>query len=385
MARCSEMRKIRTLIVDDAVIVRKILTDTLQADPEIEVVGSASNGRLALMKVSQLKPDIITLDQEMPELSGTETLKILRKEFPEIPVIMFSAFTERGAALTLEALNLGASDYVTKPSNFDRGGTTKEEIYSELRSKIKVLGRKEEASGRPPYSSVPKAALTEKIAVEPKKCPLAPMGQGPIDVLTIGVSTGGPNALAKVLPALPADLSVPVVVVQHMPPMFTRLLAERLDAQCALSVVEATEGMKVEAGTIYIAPGDYHLELVRSGADILTHLHQGPQENSCRPAVDVLFRSCVNVYGPRVLAAVLTGMGSDGFIGCQQIRQAGGRVLAQDEASSVVWGMPAYVAEGGLAEAIVPLDEIASELTRRITQGNIKRVSRPERPSGGTQ
>lgn len=372
------MRKIRAFIVDDAVVVRKMLADALQADPDIEVVGTASNGRIALMKIPQLQPDIITLDQEMPELSGTDTLKILRKEYPQIPVIMFSAFTERGATVTFEALNLGAADYVTKPSSLDRGVPQKEQTYSELIAKIKGLSRKEDAPGKVP---TPAPSVASNPAT--RSLPLAPTGHGPIEVLAIGVSTGGPNALAKLMPELPADLPVPVVVVQHMPPMFTRLLAERLNANCPLRVVEATEGLKLEAGSVYIAPGDFHMEVVRSGADLVTHLHQGPQENSCRPAVDVLFRSCVDIFGPRILAVVLTGMGCDGLAGCQEVRKAGGRVVVQDEASCVVWGMPAYVAEAGLAEAIIPLEAMAVEITRRIKQAHAQKTARTDRSLGG--
>jgi two-component system chemotaxis response regulator CheB len=184
-------------------------------------------------------------------------------------------------------------------------------------------------------------------------------------IVAIGVSTGGPNALAAMLPALPGDLPVPVVIVQHMPPMFTRLLAERLHAQSKLKVVEGQAGMALQAGTVYIAPGDFHMEVQASGASVLVRLVQTPPENSCRPAVDVLFRSVARAYGPRVLAIILTGMGQDGLRGCETIHEAGGRVVVQDEATSIVWGMPGFVARAGLAEKVLPLDTIAAEIVRR--------------------
>jgi two-component system chemotaxis response regulator CheB len=374
----TQSRKIRALIVDDAVVIRRMLTETLQSDPEIEVVGSASNGKIALMKIPHLKPDIITLDQEMPELSGTETLKILKKDFPEIPVIMFSAFTERGAAVTLEALNLGAADYVTKPSASSASANSKEESYQELIRKIKGLSKK-------PNDSAPAAApISTPVATRAVGIKVASPTQSPIDIVAIGVSTGGPNALAKIIPALPENLPVPVLIVQHMPPMFTRLLAERLDSQSALKVVEASEGMPIESGKVYIAPGDYHLEVSGGPGSSIVKLHQGPQENSCRPAVDVLFRSVSENYGARVLSVILTGMGSDGLKGAEVIRRTGGQVIVQDEQSSVVWGMPAYVAEAGIAEAVLPLEQIAQEIIKRVKRFGPKSRVTKDSPVGGT-
>lgn len=374
----TQSRKIRALIVDDAVVVRRMLTETLQSDPEIEVVGSASNGKIALMKIPHLKPDIITLDQEMPELSGTETLKILKKDFPEIPVIMFSAFTERGAAVTLEALNLGAADYVTKPSSSSVATTSKEQSCQELIRKIKGLSRK------PDDPAPVVASVSNQITARAGGIKLASPTQSPIDIVAIGVSTGGPNALATIIPALPGNFPVPVLIVQHMPPMFTRLLAERLDSQSALKVVEASEGMPIEAGKVYIAPGDYHLEVTGGPSSSIVKLHQGPQENSCRPAVDVLFRSVSDNYGARVLSVVLTGMGSDGLKGAEVIRNLGGQVIVQDEQSSVVWGMPAYVAEAGIAEAILPLEQIAPEIVNRVKRFGPKSRAAKDSPVGGT-
>ncbi len=347
------MSKIRVLIVDDAVVIRKILTDALSADPQIEVVGTAPNGKIALQKIPQVNPDIITLDVEMPELNGLETLPLLRAQYPKLPVIMFSTLTEKGAASTLEALAAGASDYVTKPANVGNVTASKEAVREELISKIKCL--------------VPRAALPSSPAPRLNTSILKTGSKGPrVDIITIGVSTGGPNALAATLPKLPKDLNVPIVIVQHMPPMFTKLLAERLNAQSALQVVEATHGQEIKSGTVYIAPGDYHLEVVKISGKCVTQLHQGPQENSCRPAADVLFRSVAKVYGLHSLGVVLTGMGKDGLRGCELLKEAGAQVIAQDKASSVVWGMPGYVAEAGLADSVLPLDHIPQELIRLV-------------------
>lgn len=357
------MPKIKVLVVDDAVVIRKILTDTLAADPEIEVVGTAPNGKIALQKIPQLNPDIITLDIEMPELDGLSTLPLIRKDYPKIPVIMFSSLTLQGAASTLEALARGASDYVTKPANVGSVTASREAVRDELISKVKALTRGSTGSGS--FNSLGAASK------QPSSIKIAPVSftkaSGSIEAITIGVSTGGPNALAAIMPALPENLSVPIFIVQHMPPMFTRLLAERLDAQSKLHVVEAEHNQEVKAGTVYIAPGNYHLEVVRTLGKVFTKLQQEQQENSCRPAVDVLFRSVARTYGGKTLAVVLTGMGRDGLNGCEVLKEAGAEVIAQDKPSSVVWGMPGYVAEAGLADAVLPLDNIPQEIIRRVS------------------
>lgn len=356
------MPKIRVLVVDDAVVIRKILTDVLSADSEIEVVGTAANGKIALQKIPQVNPDIITLDVEMPELNGLDTIPLIRKDYPKLPIIMFSTLTERGGQATFEALSRGATDYVTKPANVGSVTNAKETVKAELLKKIKNLVPTTCSKVKPPeaktITSLPKQS---EVKVSKFKG-----NSKPIQMVVIGVSTGGPNALAQVIPALPENLSVPVMIVQHMPPMFTRILAERLDAQSPLRVIEATAAMKIEAGTVYIAPGDFHLEAISGIGGLRTKLHQGQQENSCRPAVDVLFRSVVPLFGGGILGIVLTGMGQDGLNGCRHIKEAGGAVMVQDQASSVVWGMPGYVAEAGLADAILPLNQIAQEITKRV-------------------
>ena len=356
------MPKIRVLIVDDAVVVRRIVSDVLTADPELEVVGTAANGRIALAKITQVNPDVITLDVEMPEMDGLETLAAIRKQYPRLPVIMFSTLTQRGAATTLDALSLGATDYVTKPANVGSVAAAQQSLREQLIPKIKVFCGKAERCAPTPL----KVSETVPRSLPPLRTARA---GGVVDVVAIGVSTGGPNALAELVPALPADFPVPIVIVQHMPPVFTRLLAERLGSQSSLQINEATHGEEVRAGHVYVAPGNYHMIVKREGPVIRVQTNQESPENSCRPAVDVLFRSVADVYGAGSFGVVLTGMGQDGLRGCARIREAGGQNIAQDEASSVVWGMPGFVAKAGLADQVLPLTDIAAEIVRRVRKG----------------
>lgn len=352
------MRKIRILVVDDSTVVRRLLSDALASDPDLEVAGTAANGKIALDKLSQLAPDVVTLDIEMPILDGLATLPLLRKLYPKLPVVMFSTLTQKGAVDTLNALAAGASDYVTKPSNIGSVTAGIAAVKSQLIPKIKAL--------------CPLARNREASATRCQPVPIRrnPPVFGKVSLLAIGVSTGGPNALAELFKQLPGDFPVPIVVVQHMPPVFTRYLAERLDAISPLSVHEARGGEVLRAGGAWLAPGDFHLTLspVRDGWT--TRLTQTPPENSCRPAVDVLFRSAAEHVGSETLAVVLTGMGQDGLRGCEAIHRAGGRVLAQDEATSVVWGMPGAVARAGLADQILPLERFPWELSRLTRRGN---------------
>jgi two-component system chemotaxis response regulator CheB len=341
---------ISVLVVDDSVVVRRLIVDALSSNPEIQVAGTAANGRIALTKIEALKPDVVTLDIEMPELDGLATLRELRRKRRMPPVIMFSTLSVAGATATLEALAAGATDFVTKPANVGSMAESQRMIREQLIPKILSLG------GRP--AAAPAA---------PVRRPARPAARtGRIGAITIASSTGGPDALAKVLGALPANLPVAVLVVQHMPPVFTKMFAERLDRSCAVHVVEAADGMLVTAGTVYIAPGDRHLTVAGRAPTATTRLTQGPPENSCRPAADVLFRSVAEVYGGSTLAVVLTGMGLDGRRGVEVLRAGGAEVLAQDQASSVVWGMPGAVVGAGLADAVLPLNEIGGYLTTRL-------------------
>src|SRR4051812_2504261 len=365
------MRKAKVLVVDDAMLIRRMVTDVLAADPSIEVAGEAANGRIALQKIAQLSPDLVTLDVEMPEMDGIQTLKEIRKTYPRLPVIMFSALTERGAADTLEALHHGASDYVTKPASAAGRATAQQRILEDLVPKIKSLCR----IGTPAQAGQMKRDAAAPAAARP----FALRAVGPAitaDLVAIGVSTGGPAALAEGLSHLPADFPAPILLVQHMPQMFTRFLAERLNGQTPLSVAEAVDGQPLKPGMVYVAPGDFHLTVKRRSGTVVTVLDQAPPQNSHRPSADVLFKSVAETFGPRGLALVLTGMGQDGVRGAEEITRAGGRVLAQDEATSVVWEMAGLVVNAGFADAVLPLGQIAGELQKRTERAGAGDASR---------
>jgi two-component system chemotaxis response regulator CheB len=354
------MRKAKVLVVDDAMLIRRLVTDALSRDAEIDVVGEAANGRIALQKIAQLSPDLVTLDIEMPEMDGLATLREIRKMNPRLPVIMFSSHTERGAADTLEALHLGASDYVTKPNSAAGKVPAQQRIEESLIPKIRALCRV--GSGAVPAGG-PKSTAA---AATPKPFTMRALGTAPrAEIVAIALSTGGPSALGSVLSELPSDFAAPILLVQHMPSMFTRLLAERLNNQTALTVVEASDGEVITAGTVYVAPGDFHLCVKKGSTRIVTALSDDPPEHSHRPSADVLFRSVAQVYGSRALATVLTGMGEDGLSGSREITRAGGRVIVQDEATSVVWEMPGRIAQAGIADGVLPIGEIAAELIKR--------------------
>ena len=344
------------MVVDDSVVLRNLIGKVLSEDPLLEVVASARNGQDALAKVPRFEPDVITLDIEMPELDGQQTLRILQQRHPGIRVIMCSSLTDRGAKATIDALIAGASDYVTKRASAD---SSIQSLGEDLRGKIRQL-----FADRTPALTKPCLAPAQPAAAVTPRAPslrrVAPRA------LAIGVSTGGPAALAQVIPQLPADFPVPILVVQHMPPFFTATLAARLDGSSALRVCEAQHEMTVEPGHVYIAPGDFHMEVMqRKGTQVLT-LSQGERENSCRPAVDVLFRSVSRVYGSASVALVLTGMGRDGLLGARELKADGATILAQDAATSVVWGMPGAVVEAGLADRVLALDDVAPEVLRLV-------------------
>ena len=366
------MRRIRVLIVDDAVVIRRMLSDCLAGDPGIEVVGTAPDGRIALQKLDQVNPEVVTLDMEMPVMDGLATLTELRKTHPRIPVIMFSTLTERGASATLDALARGASDYVTKPANVGSVTVAMQRIRDELVPKIRSLCKVEQFG---PPGGVPRPIAPAATALTKPGAPTAlPRLLDPIpsvrpEMLVIGVSTGGPNALAALLPGLARKFPVPIMIVQHMPPLFTRLLAERLASVSGMPAREGEAGAMLKPGEIWVAPGGHHMEVERTLNGLRIKLHDEAPENSCRPAVDVLFRSAARTVGARCLGVILTGMGTDGVRGCNDLRDAGAQVLAQDEASSVVWGMPGAVTRAGLANRVLPLNELAVEINRRIPSG----------------
>ncbi len=363
------MEKIKVLVVDDSVVIRRLMTDLLSADPGIEVVGTAVNGRAAVEKTQTLTPDLITMDIEMPEVDGIEAVRRIRASGSAVPIIMFSTLTERGAVATLDALAAGATDYVAKPANVGSVARSMEQVREALIPRIRSLVPRAGGPAPAPASSglsgLPDRASAAPSAARPVLRPARPASAGEYRLLVIGSSTGGPDALSRLLAQLPV-LPVPVAIVQHMPPLFTRQLAARLDRTVAARVVEAESGQRMLPGTVYIAPGDQHLHVAAREGRLLTRLSSEPPENYCRPAVDVLFRSSAAAAGRGVLGLVLTGMGSDGCRGAQTIVDAGGAVLAQDQASSVVWGMPGAVAGAGLAEKILPLSDLAPELVHRL-------------------
>jgi two-component system chemotaxis response regulator CheB len=346
------MKPIDIVIVDDSAAVRRLLRLSLSEDPDLRIAGVAANGKIALALLEQNVPDLVTLDIEMPEMDGLTALGHIRKRYPRLPVIMFSTLTERGAVATLDALSLGATDYVTKPTTVGDPACAIASIKQQLIPRIKSFCRRFDVGAvQPPVIS--KAQKSELF---------------PIELLAIGTSTGGPNALAEVLAALPKDFPVPVVIVQHMPATFTRFLAERLALVCPLPVREAVSGTRLVPGEVWIAPGDYHLSMAGLRSACSLQLIQSPPENSCRPSVDVLFRSAAQVFHQGLLAVVMTGMGQDGLRGAEAVCAMGGRVWAQDAASSVVWGMPGFVVQHGLAQRVLPVGQIGREIVREVQE-----------------
>lgn len=359
------MRRIRVLIVDDAAIVRRLVAEALSADPRLEVAGTAANGRQALDRIATLAPDLMILDLEMPVMDGLQTLAEMRRAHIRLPVIIFSSLSARGARSTLDALALGANDYVMK-SGASSPQSALRHAREQLIPRIHALCARVAAGGEGPGARGRRGTPPAPSGAAPRRRQGAPAR---IEAIAIGTSTGGPNALAEVLPVLPPDLPVPILVVQHMPPLFTAHLAERLGMRSRLRVREGFDGAVLAPGEAWIAPGDRHMVARRVGSEIRIALHDGPPENSCRPAADELFRSMADVYGAGTLAVVLTGMGQDGLRGAARVREAGGIVIAQDEESSTVWGMPGAVVRAGLAEIVLPLSGIAAEIVRRVGQG----------------
>jgi two-component system chemotaxis response regulator CheB len=355
------MRKIRVFIIDDAAAMRRLIAEALAADPELEIAGSAENGRVALDRIPLARPDVLVLDLEMPVMGGLEMLAELRRLHPHLPVIVFSSDTRPGAEATLDALWLGAGDYVTK-SQAHSPAQAVLHIHAELVPRIKALCMNRVASAAPE-----RARSGQTRAASSPARPRASRA-GAVQVLAIGASTGGPNALGTLLPALGEEFPVPIVIVQHMPPLFTRFLAERLSAKGGPAVREAVDGEPIVPGQALIAPGDLHMRLENSSGSVRVRLDRSAQVHSCRPSVDVLFESVARVFGAAALGVVLTGMGHDGLKGCERLVTAGSCVLAQDERSSVVWGMPGMVARAGFADRVLPLDQLATEILHRVTR-----------------
>ena len=365
-------RRIRVMIVDDAVVVRGLFSRWVEAEADLEVVASLRTGREAVNQVERVDPDVVVLDVDMPELDGISALPLLFEKKRDLVVIMASTLTRRNAEISLRALSLGAADYIPKPSS-NREVTASATFRRDLIEKIRQLGLRAERLrlGQPRVRTPlePKASPPLQPGL-PGHDPLAPVVLRPMPltpprVLLIGSSTGGPQALNTILAQADSVIDrAPVLITQHMPPTFTAILAEHLARVAKRPVREAVDGEEVNAGTIYLAPGGKHMKVARRDGIAVIVVEDGPLVNFCKPAVDPLFASAATVWGPKVLALVLTGMGSDGLAGAKSVVAAGGSVLAQDEATSIVWGMPGQVANAGLCSALLPLPEIAPKLTR---------------------
>ncbi len=362
---------LKVVVVDDTVLYRKIVSDVLAEIPGVEVIGTAHNGKAALSKIKTLQPDLLTLDIEMPEMSGLELLERLHSETPDVGAIMLSTLTREGGAMTMRALELGAFDFIPKPQS----GTLTENkaaVKKALEPILQAFGRRRRIrtlSGIQHTAAKPIVRPAMKISTAPMRPAVKRAGAS--SIIAIGISTGGPNALARMLPKLPGNIGVPIVVVQHMPPMFTQSLAKSLDSKCALGVHEAINGEPLHPNVIYIAPGGKQMKIV-AGADgrqRVIKITDDPPENSCKPSVDYLFRSVAELYVGRSTGVIMTGMGSDGTTGLKQMKGNGAVVIAQDEGSCVVFGMPKEPIQQGLVDVIAPLDAISQEILKTLHNG----------------
>lgn len=349
------MPLIRVLIVDDSSVIRRTLKTVLLSDPDFNLVGAGCDGKEGVELALKLKPDLVILDVDMPIMNGLEVLAELKKKNPELPIIMFSSLVQKGSLITLDAISLGADDYFCKPSTGSAEETI-ELLKKDLLPRLKAVFKKNQSSSG--VFNLPQAAkkvLKENIkSVTPK-------------ILAIGVSAGGPEALKILLTALP-PLPIPAIITQHMPAGFTKSLADHLNTQTKHAVTEAIDGDTLVAGKFLLAPGDYHMVLEPCLAGNKVRLNQNPPENYCRPAVDPMLRSVAKIYGASALTVILTGMGQDGLEGCKVIHKAGGKILVQDQATSVVWGMPGSVYKEGLAEEALSIHDLASAIMTRLNQ-----------------
>ncbi len=356
-AQAAAVAPYRVMLVDDSAVIRGFFRRTLETDPEIEVVASVDNGQFALDSMQRHEIDVVVLDIEMPVMDGLTALPKLLAADRTVKIIMASTLTLKNADISLKALAAGAADYIPKPLSAS-------EIHSaqvfkrDLVEKVKALGAARRRNLVPARARdrAPKT-VASPLAAAPYTL-RDPSTAEPV-VLGIGSSTGGPQALLEVIGGLPKDFNLPILVTQHMPATFTSILAEHIAAAAGRPAAEGKTGDPLERGHVYIAPGDHHMLVERDGAERVIRLTRSPPENYCRPSVDPMFASMAKIYGRNLLCAILTGMGHDGLVGAKAVIEAGGSILAQDEASSVVWGMPGAVATAGLCSAVLPLDEIA--------------------------
>lgn len=371
-------KNLRVLVVDDTIVYRTAISDIIKEIPGVELVGVAHNGKIALSKIETLKPDILTLDIEMPVMNGIEVLAEIQKNYPGIGAIMLSTLTADGSEMTMRALELGAFDFILKPQSAS-AAEGKLEIKRKLQPMLEAFAKSKTASNMLSRKVLParpqpmlrslniSQAAAEKRGT-PFKTPVSGLKRGKSEIVTIGISTGGPNALTQMLPRLPGDLGVPVVIVQHMPPVFTKSLASSLDKKCALTVKEAEEGEAIQPNVVYIAPGGKQMKLVASadGKNRCIKLTNDPPENSCKPSVDYLFRSVGDYYVGRTTAVIMTGMGSDGTKGLAVLKEKGAYIIGQDEATCVVYGMPKAPADLGYIHVVAPLNKIADEIVKSV-------------------
>jgi two-component system chemotaxis response regulator CheB len=370
-AAASISRRIRVMLVDDAVVVRGLFARWVEAEPDLEVVATLRTGRDAVNQLERVDPDVVVLDVDMPELDGIAALPLLLEKKRDLVVIMASTLTRRNAEISLRALSLGAADYIPKPGS-NREVSASTAFRRDLIEKIRQLGLRAKRLrhgikarvSRPAKSAPSIIPATEEITpLRLRQMPLTPPR-----VLVIGASTGGPQALNRLVVQIDTVIQrAPVLITQHMPPTFTAVLAEHLARVSKFPVREASDGEEVNAGAIYLAPGGKHMKVERRDGTAVIAIDDGPMVNFCKPAVDPLFASAAQVWGNKVLALVLTGMGSDGLAGAKEIVAAGGHVIAQDEETSVVWGMPGQVTNAGLCSAVLPLPEIGGRITRLFT------------------
>jgi len=350
---------IKVLVVDDSAFMRKALTSILQEDPEIKVIGTARDGVEAIQMIQDLKPDIVTMDVEMPRKDGITALREIMQKCP-VPVIMVSSLTTEGAKVTLEALEVGAVDFI--PKNLAELSVNIVKIKGMLIEKIKTIGKRGIIKRRPIAKPAETKIETPKVEI-PK---VRVTTERKVGIVSIGTSTGGPKALQEIIPKLPKDFPVPIVIAQHMPPNFTKPFAERLDQLSQLSVKEAEEGETIKPGIVYIAPGRGHMRLKRRGIETLVNISEDKEEFIYRPSVDALMLSVADCFPGRSLGVILTGMGNDGAKGCKKIKENGGRIFAQNEESCVVYGMPRAVIEAGIADKVVSLEEMAGEIINAV-------------------
>jgi two-component system, chemotaxis family, protein-glutamate methylesterase/glutaminase len=354
---------LRVLIVDDSAMHRKIVQDVLEDFPFIEVVGVAENGKIALLKAASLKPDLLTLDIDMPEMDGLEVLERLRDESPEAVAIVFSAFTTEEARITMRALELGAFDFIPKPGA-GKIEANRERFKSEIAPMLETLVRSKRTR---PVAMEASVRERNNIIIDPGPMRLR-SDSDKSKAVAIGISTGGPVALAKLIPDIPADIGVPIFIVQHMPPMFTDALAGKLNAMGGISVKEAIDGEMVRVNTVYIAPGGRQMKVATSNPGNLPVIQvtDDPPENNCKPSADYLFRSVARHYGKYATGVIMTGMGYDGTEGLKLMKQNGAMIIAQDESTSAVYGMPRKPVEIGIVDVIAPLDLMAEVICRTI-------------------